>query len=236
MIHSNRISGQLSEREHLSVGLEISALASAALDNLVAWYHALSQWWPHESQRLLVDILYEVRVEDSHRLNALKSVKGARADTFCHEIGIPWVREDLQSRSIDQANLRYTVEQAKLNIAKALEDLSPHRLKAPRAWVFRYLNSVYRELLVEADRHKPIPQQAVPSKGAGAPFRDNETIANTPIDQESLNELVGMIGNAAVGLYCLVRLLYITAFRDEPRSPAFVGIWQDLHPDRGRGP
>ena len=38
---SGRISGELSDPEKLSIGMEVSALAGASLDSLVAWYHAL---------------------------------------------------------------------------------------------------------------------------------------------------------------------------------------------------
>ena len=38
-----------------------------------------------------------------------------------------------------------------------------------------------------------------------------------------------------MGLFLLMRLLYVTAYGRDPSSPAFVVIWQDLHKSGGRG-
>ena len=44
-----------------------------------------------------------------------------------------------------------------------------------------------------------------------------------------------LTGNAAIGLFLLVRLVYIAVYGREPHSPAFVVIWQELYPAKGRG-
>ena len=41
---SSRASEQISDAERLSVGIEVSALARASLESLVAWFHALRRW------------------------------------------------------------------------------------------------------------------------------------------------------------------------------------------------
>jgi len=69
-ILSGRVSGELPETERLSIGLEISAQASASFDNLVTWYHSLLRWDPRGEDTALPDILEAIEVEDSLRLEA----------------------------------------------------------------------------------------------------------------------------------------------------------------------
>ena len=232
----NRITGELTETEQLSIGLEVSALASAALDNLVTWYIGLGRWQPRGSEALLPDVLDQVHVGEAHRIEALKHVQTTRADEFCHDFGIPWTADDLRSRRVDAENWRYTVDQAKQNIARVLEDLSPAQARTPRAWVARHLNSIKHGLLIGAGTQDRIPAAKVLFEG-GEPLDEAEPNELTiPTDPAVLNRLADLSGNAAIGLFYLVRLLYITAFGREPRSPAFVIIWQELHLVTGHGP
>ena len=229
----NRLEDGLSDMESLKAGLEVSALSSSALDSLVTWYLALLQWKPNRGGQLLVDLIEGVQVDDSDRLRALEHVKAHRTGSFCRSFGIAWTQDDVSKLGIDDANWRYTVDQAKLNIAKALEDLSPGRVKTPRAWVSRYLDSIIYDLLVGAEREQALTTLAVLSEKADLP-RDHDE-APVPKDPDLLIEMTNLTGNAAIGLFCLLRLMYITAFGKEPRSPAFVVIWQEMHPARGRG-
>ena len=139
---TSRVPGDLNDSERLSIGLEVSSLASAALDNLVRWYYAMRQWKARGTQTLLVDILQGAEIRDSHRLAALKHVKTSRTDEFCQAFGIPWGAQGLRELRIDAANWRFTVDQAKLNISKVLEDLTPARVSTERDWVVRYLHTV----------------------------------------------------------------------------------------------
>ena len=233
----NRISGDLSEAETHSVGLEVSALAIAALDNLVTWYYTLGQWRPLENDGLLVDILDGVLVEDSLRLDVLRHVRDTRTDEFCYDFRIPWKREELRARGIDVVNWLYTVDQAKLNITKVLEDLAPSRITTNRAWITRYLNQTKHSPLVGEGSHEGIPAVRMSSSAKEVSGEDGENDLPAPArDSEIINRLADLTGNAAIGLFCLVRLLYVTAFGREPRSPSFVVIWQELHPARGAGP
>ena len=236
---SGRATDEVSESERMSLGIEMSALASAAIDNLVTWYYALSEWDPRDGDRLLVDILGSVHVDDSLRDAALKQATGTRVDDFCHQLGIPWRRDELRSRRIDAENWRYTVDQAKLNIAKVLEELAPAVAGTPRAWVVRYLSSVKHEFLVGAGGHDSVPTVRAAPEDGNPPLQDGAVDLGTiPTDKESLDRLAGLTGNAAIGMFCLVRLFYVTGYGQEPRSPAFVIIWQEFYPTRrrGRGP
>ncbi len=227
----DRISGKLSASESLSVGLEVSAQAASALDNLVTWYFALRKWKPSEDASLLVDILESTHIEDSHRLKALEHVKRSRADQFSRSFGIPWSRDDLQARRLDMTNWRYTVDQVKLNITKVLEDLSPAELVTSQGWIAQHLTTNQIGPSGASGARGVFP--SVSSETAGT---DQDGSLIIPTDSGVLNELADLTGNAAIGLFLLVRLLYITAFRLEPRSPAFVEIWQELHPSRSQGP
>ena len=234
---SSRASEQIDEAEKLSLGIEVSALASAALDNLVTWYYALSQWRPRGNEEPLADILAAIHLDDSQRLEALRSVRETTASEFCRVLGIPWGRSELRASHIDAENWRYTVDQAKLNIAKVLEDLSPARINTSRAWVVHYLNYTKHGLLVGAGQPQSYPAVRVESEGGRQATEGDATDLDViHTDQESLDKLAMLTGNAAIGLFLLMRLRYVTAFGREPRSPAFVIIWQELFPSPGRGP
>ena len=231
---SSSATDELNQAERHSVGIEMSALASAALDNLVTWYQVLGQWRTGETEKLLIETLDGLLIDDSHRLEALKQVTSTQADEFCRLFGIPWRRDQLRANRIDASNWRYTVDQAKLNIAKVLEDLAPVRDKTPRAWVVQYLSSIKQGYLLGSGRQRSVPTvRAVPQNDqAGQGVGDLTAI---PSDPGSLGTLARLIGNAAVGLFLLVRLLYVSTYGQEPSSPAFVVIWQELYPASGPG-
>ena len=231
---SGRISGELSDPEKLSIGMEVSALAGASLDSLVAWYHALRHWSVRGGQQDLAQILSGVRVPDAERLDALKLTRDGRADEFCYAFGIPWKREDLRSRRVDETNWRYTVDQARLNISKVLEDLSPVDVETSQASVFRYLNSVKRGFYAGAGGSLAIPTVKVMAEGESTKEAVADQLA-IPTDPAQLSRLADLTGNAAIGLFLLIRLLYISSFGRDPRSPAFVMIWQELHATGAQG-
>ncbi len=234
-ILSSRISGELSETERLSVGLEISAQTSASFDNLVTWYHALLRWDPRGETTPLADVLEAIAVEDSLRLEAFQHVTNSRADQFARAFKIPWTQADLRGRRLDVTNWRYTVDQAKQNIAKVFEDMSPAEATTPRGWIAKYMGTVGRQPLFGGGRYGAIPRVHATSEDGDLASTDEGTIV-IPTDTEMLSQLVELTGNAAIGLFLLVRLSYVSAFYLEPRSPAFVTIWQEMHPARGQGP
>lgn len=73
----------------------------------------------------------------------------------------------------------------------------------------------------------------VPQQTESAPLIDDGQVT-IPTDPKMVYQLADLTGNAAVGLFLLIRLLYISAFGRDPRSPAFVMIWQELHQARGQ--
>ena len=164
---------KLKEGEQLSVGIELVALASAALDNLIRWYFAVGKWVPADSQTLLVQVLEETRADDDMRTEVLGEVSSTNANEFCLSLGIPWRRDELRTRRIDTENWLYTVDQAKSNIAKALEDLVPSRQETPRAWVLEYMNRLKQGYVQGAGRSNAAPfvtsrHSAAAGDGAGA--------------------------------------------------------------------
>ena len=219
---------QLNEVEKQSAGIELGALASSSLENLIRWYFAVGKWVRSDTQALLVQVLQETIASDEMREEALGEVSSTNANEFCLSLGIPWRRDELRARRVDSENWLYTVDQAKANIAKALEDLVPAREDTPRAWVLEYLNRLKQTYVQGAGESNAaasvtIPQQASGADGDGA-------FGSMPRDPEARAELTGLIGNATVGLFLLIRLAYIAVFSLEPRSPSFVLIWQDMHP------
>ena len=232
---SSRITGQLTASERQSIGIEISALATASLENLVTWYIALGQWKPRENQKLLTDIIAGIRLQDSHRTEALRHVRDTRTDEFCHSFGIPWMREDLRARRIDEVSWRYAVDQARLNIGRALEDMSPISLRTTRDWVTKYLSGPRYDALAGGGSADSITSVRLLASTGGSTDDTDGGNLTIPIEQGLLDQLAELTGNAAVGLFLLTRLLYVTAYGRDPRSPAFVVIWQELHPARGKG-
>ena len=89
---SSRISNELTEAERLSIGIEVAALATASLENLVTWYMALGRWKPREGRKLLPQILSGIHVEESDHLAALEHVKGMRTGI------LPLIRHPLEKR------------------------------------------------------------------------------------------------------------------------------------------
>ena len=233
---TERITGTLNEAEKLSIGLEVSALAGAALDNLVTWYYALGKWRPGPNQALLVDLLEATRVDDSHRRAAAKEVTSMKPNEFCHSFGIPWQRGDVRERHIDDISWRYTVDQAMRNTRKALQDLSFPTVETSQAWVARYLNVTKRRLIAVTGSREKIATAVVVSDSNNVAGEDHESELTIPTDPDVLRRAGDLTGNAAIGLFCLLRLFYVTAFGKDPRSPAFVVIWQEMNPASGQGP
>jgi len=187
------------------------------------------------NRQILVEILNSIRVQDADLGEVLSHARDIRADEFSHSLGIPWKREDLRARHIDETNWRYTVDQARLNITKVLEDLSPSNVDTPEAWVFRYLSTVKHGFHLGAGENVVVPAvKLVPQQTESAPLVDDGQVT-IPTDPKMVDQLADLTGNAAVGLFLLIRLLYISAFGRDPRSPAFVMIWQELHQARGQG-
>ena len=119
------------------------------------------------------------------------------------------------------------MDQARLNISKVLEDLSPVDVETSQASVFRYLNSVKRGFYAGAGGSLAIPTVKVMGEGEST----NEAIGDQltiPTDPALLSRLADLTGNAAIGLFLLIRLLYISSFGRDPRSPAFVMIWPHI--------
>ena len=227
---SDRDPDELKEAELQSVGVELVSLASAALENLVRWYVALGRWTRRGPDSLLVEALQSVTPVDEMRTEALQEVTSESPNEFCLSVGVPWRRDELRARRIDAENWLYTVDQARGNIAKALEDLVPVRQATPRVWVLQYMNRVKQGYLVGAGDSNAAP--VVTSKDAEP---TDDSLTAVPSDQESRAQLTMLTGNAAIGLFLLVRLVYIAVYGREPHSPAFVVIWQELYPAKGRG-
>ena len=184
---SSRISNELTEAERLSIGIEVAALATASLENLVTWYMALGRWKPREGRKLLPQILSGIHVEESDHLAALEHVKGMRTDEFCHSFGIPWKREDLRARRIDEANWRYMVDQARLNIGNVLENMSPSSIRTTRDWVTRYLSSPKHESLLGGLRRATFTTVRILTDAGGSGDMPSEGKLTIPTDQGLLD-------------------------------------------------
>ncbi len=223
----------LSEPEKISVGIEVSSLAGAALDNTVRWYMMLRQWKPRTQELLLSDMLASARVTNAQREDVLNHVITSRTDEFCQAFRIPWASEDIRNRGIDVSNWRFTVDQAKINISKVMEDLATGGKTTPRDWVTHYLSAGTHGFLTNTGELDPASVIRVESDEPSSDGADSLAI---PTDKETLLALTDLTGNAAIGLFCLIRLMYVTAYGTEPRSPSFVVIWQQMHPSKGAGP
>ena len=220
---TERITGSLTEAEKLSIGLEVSALAGAALDSLVTWYYALGKWRPGgPSQALLVDLLESAHVDDSHRRAAANEIESMSPNEFCHSFGIPWQRGDVKARHIDDTSWRYTVDQAMRNTRKALQDLTFPTVETSHAWVARYLNVTKHQPIAVTGSREKIATAVVVSGSDKVAGEDHQSELTIPTDPDVLRRAVDLTGNAAIGIYCLLRLLYVTAFGQDPRSSAFV--------------
>ena len=230
---TGRVVDDLTEPEKVSVGIEVSSLAGAALDNAVRWYLMLRQWKPRTQQVLLSDILASARITDAHRQEVLEHVTTSRTDEFCQTFRIPWAGEDIRARGIDVSNWRFTVDQAKINISKVMEDMATAEQTTPRDWITHYLSAGTHGFLANTGELDPASIVRVES---GEPLSDGADSLTIPTDKETLLALADLTGNAAIGLFCLIRLMYVTAYGTEPRSPSFVVIWQQMHPSKGAGP
>ncbi len=223
----------LSGSEKISVGIEVSSLAGAALDNTVRWYMMLRHWKPRTQQVLLSDMLANARITDAHRDDVLNHVTASRTDEFCQAFRIPWAGEDIRARGIDVSNWRFTVDRAKINISKVMEDLATGGQATQRDWITHYLSAGTHGFLADTGELDPA---SVVRVGGEEPSNNGTDSLTIPTDKGTLQALTDLTGNAAIGLFCLIRLMYVTAYGTEPRSPSFVVIWQQMHPSKGAGP
>ena len=223
----------LGEARKSTAHLELSVLASASHDNLLKWYGVVDQWIRAHEQSLLVDHLLDSAVGEEAREQVLEAVSSSTANEFAVSLGIPWTRDELRARRIDPENWLYTIDQARANIEKVLEELADARRNTPRAWIVEYLKRVKQGYVEGLEMEYPEP-----ASGRSLARGSWSSEGMAPIDDATREGLIEIIGNATVGLFLLIRLAYITVSSREPRSPAFVTIWQELHPpnSRGRGP
>ena len=231
---STRISDPMTASEQRSIALEVAALTSAAFEHLVTWYYALRQWRSPGNDTLLVDILKEMYLNDTKRLGALNDAQKSTKEGFCRSFGILWGKKELQPRGINIQNWHKSVDITKGNISKVLEHLSPLQFKQQKAWMIHYLNAIKHGLLVVAGDHKGIPIVTVLTKGTQLTKEDGDpVIYATPTDSQSLKKHVLVIGNMAIALFHLVRLVYASVFNAEPKSILVDTITKDLYPNQG---
>lgn len=65
---------------------------------------ALRRWKPREGRKLLPEILSGIHAEETDHFEALEHAKATRTDEFCHSFSIPWQREDLKARRLDEVS------------------------------------------------------------------------------------------------------------------------------------
>ncbi len=159
----------------------------------------------------------------------MQYVRSPRADHFARAFKIPWAQAAVRGCGLDITNWRYTVDQARQNIQKVFEDMAPADTTTPKGWIAKYMTAAGRQSPFGGGKYGAVPRVCAQSED-DVPDDLGEEAHRYTDQPRYAGSARRTAGNAAVGLFLLIRLSYISAFNLEPRSPAFVTIWQEMDP------